>query len=154
MRPLVFEKDPAFWFETLRCLSHVADGGADVGECLSTAVRIVEGDYDSWHDEWLATADRVAREAELGLGRGHRVSARGALLRPPTTTVRPSSSCMPTRTIPASTTRGSAYEDLTCPRTFIKFTAEEGAGAHCEAGAATLASARIYDWLDDVLLRR
>ena len=46
------------------------------------------------------------------------------------------------------------YEDLTCPRTFIKFTAEEGAGAHCEAGAATLASARIYDWLDDVLLRR
>jgi alpha-beta hydrolase superfamily lysophospholipase len=81
MRPLVFEKDPAFWFETLRCLSHVADGGADVGECLSTAGRIVEGDYDSWHDAWLATADRVAREAERGLARGHRVSARGALLR-------------------------------------------------------------------------
>src|SRR4051794_8658604 len=81
MQPFIFENDPAFWFETLRCLSHVADGGADVGECMTTARRIVPGDYDSWHDEWLATADRVAAEAERSLARGHTVSGRGALLR-------------------------------------------------------------------------
>lgn len=40
------------------------------------------------------------------------------------------------------------YEHLTCPKTMIRFAAEEGAGAHCQVGADRLASARIYDWLD------
>lgn len=64
MEPLVFENDPAFWYETLRAFGHIAYGGADFGEVLVTARRITEGDYDSWHDEWRATADRVAAEAE------------------------------------------------------------------------------------------
>jgi hypothetical protein len=33
----------------------------------------------------------------------------------------------------------------------LSFTSDEGAGAHCHAGAQRLACARIYDWLDDVL---
>ncbi len=41
------------------------------------------------------------------------------------------------------------YEHLTCPRTLMRFTAAEGAGAHCQVGAHRLAFARIYDWLDD-----
>ncbi|MFF4263847.1 alpha/beta hydrolase family protein [Streptomyces virginiae] len=43
------------------------------------------------------------------------------------------------------------YEHLTCPKTLMLFTAEEGAGAHCHPGAMRLANARIYDWLDDTL---
>ncbi len=27
----------------------------------------------------------------------------------------------------------------------------EGAGAHCEVGASSLAFARVYDWLDETL---
>ncbi|MEU7895453.1 hypothetical protein AB0B45_21680 [Nonomuraea sp. NPDC049152] len=64
MEPLVFENDATFWYETLRAFGHIAYGGADFGEVLVTARRITEGDYDSWHDEWRATADRVAAEAE------------------------------------------------------------------------------------------
>ncbi|MGW4474349.1 alpha/beta hydrolase family protein [Nonomuraea sp. NPDC004354] len=77
MRPIVFEKDETFWYETLRMFGHIAYGGADFGEVLVTAQRIVEGDYDSWHDEWRATADRVAAEA----GRSRGISARDGFLR-------------------------------------------------------------------------
>ncbi len=43
------------------------------------------------------------------------------------------------------------YEALTCPKTLMRFTAEEGAGAHCHPGAMRLVLARIYDWLDTTL---
>jgi pimeloyl-ACP methyl ester carboxylesterase len=43
------------------------------------------------------------------------------------------------------------FDHLTCPKTFLEFTAEEGADAHCQVGAARLAMGRIYNWLDDTL---
>ena len=43
------------------------------------------------------------------------------------------------------------YDHLTCSKTLMRFTEEEGAGAHCQAGAGRLAFARIYDWLDETL---
>ena len=43
------------------------------------------------------------------------------------------------------------YNHLTCPKTMIRFTSAEGAGAHCQCGADRLANARIYDWLDDTI---
>jgi dienelactone hydrolase len=41
------------------------------------------------------------------------------------------------------------YDHLTCPKTFMRFTLSEGAGAHCQVGAGRLAFARMYDWLDE-----
>jgi pimeloyl-ACP methyl ester carboxylesterase len=43
------------------------------------------------------------------------------------------------------------YDHLTCPKTMIRFTDAEGAGAHCQAGAGRLSYARTYDWLDETL---
>ncbi|MGD0189566.1 MAG: alpha/beta fold hydrolase [Rhizomicrobium sp.] len=43
------------------------------------------------------------------------------------------------------------YESLTCEKTRLVFTAKEGAGAHCEAGARMLFNQRAFDWLDGVL---
>lgn len=63
MRQLLFPDDHQFWFETLRVFGHAGYGGADFGEVLATADRIDAGDYDGWHDAWLATADRLAAEA-------------------------------------------------------------------------------------------
>ena len=40
------------------------------------------------------------------------------------------------------------FNHLTCPKTFMRFTESEGAGAHCQVGAGRMAFARIYDWLD------
>jgi dipeptidyl aminopeptidase/acylaminoacyl peptidase len=55
--------------------------GADIGECLSTAYRIKEGDFESWYTEWLKTAKRVHKYAESCLATGHKISAREAYLR-------------------------------------------------------------------------
>ncbi|HUB58917.1 MAG TPA: alpha/beta fold hydrolase [Candidatus Micrarchaeia archaeon] len=46
------------------------------------------------------------------------------------------------------------YEHLTCPKTLMRFTVAEGAGAHCQVGAHRLAFGRIYDWLDDIFSNR
>lgn len=43
------------------------------------------------------------------------------------------------------------FDHLTCPKTMLRFTEREGAGAHCEVGASRLAFARIYNWLDETL---
>ena len=45
------------------------------------------------------------------------------------------------------------YDHLTCHKTLMKFSVEDGAGAHCEVGAGRLAFARIFDWLDETLRR-
>lgn len=77
MKQLMFHDDPAFWFETLRNLGLAAYGGPDVGEVIATASRVTPGDYDGWHDAWLATAERLETEARAS----HPISARDGLLR-------------------------------------------------------------------------
>jgi alpha-beta hydrolase superfamily lysophospholipase len=67
------------WAE--RALLHAVYGGADFGECLTTAERITDGDRTSWFDEWVETADRIAATAQVSEDGGHAVSARGAYLR-------------------------------------------------------------------------
>jgi alpha-beta hydrolase superfamily lysophospholipase len=46
------------------------------------------------------------------------------------------------------------YEALTCEKTYVRFTAAEGAGDHCEQGARALYHARSLGWLDEVLGRK
>jgi hypothetical protein len=43
------------------------------------------------------------------------------------------------------------YEALTCPKTWLLFTAAEGVGEHCQVGAGLLSAARVFDWLDETL---
>ena len=77
---IVFQ-DPTFSFQLLRAISETYYKGADIGECLSTAYRIKERDFESWHKEWLITAQRVHKYADDSLAAGHKVSAREAYLR-------------------------------------------------------------------------
>src|SRR6266851_3675518 len=74
-------KDQAFSFELLRAVGYAPYGGADLGECLATAERIKEGDLESWHTEWLRTAERIQAIAEEALAKQHAISAREAFLR-------------------------------------------------------------------------
>ena len=80
-KPPLFADDVQFWFETQRIFGNAEYGGALFGEVLATSSRIKAGDYDSWYDEWNATADKVAKEGADQLARGHRVSARDSFLR-------------------------------------------------------------------------
>lgn len=73
--------DPQFSFQMLRALSGAVHGASDIGECLETAYRITEGDFESWYAEWRVTADRLRTAAEEFLAGGHDVSAREAFMR-------------------------------------------------------------------------
>ena len=77
---IVFQ-DPTFSLQLLRAMGETYYKGADIGECLSTAYRIKEGDFESWYTEWLKTAKRVHKYAEDCLAAGHKISAREAYLR-------------------------------------------------------------------------
>jgi pimeloyl-ACP methyl ester carboxylesterase len=41
------------------------------------------------------------------------------------------------------------YDRLTCRKTLIRFTNDQGAGAHCQVGAHRFAFAKVFDWLDE-----
>jgi hypothetical protein len=43
------------------------------------------------------------------------------------------------------------YDLLTCPKTWLFFTEDEGAGDHCQTGSPALSQQRILDWLDETL---
>ncbi|PYE47620.1 alpha/beta hydrolase [Paenibacillus barcinonensis] len=77
---LYFE-DQAFSFELLRAVTYAGYQGAEIGECLATASRIEEGNFESWFIEWAKTADRTYQTALDCLHKQHKVSAREAFLR-------------------------------------------------------------------------
>jgi alpha-beta hydrolase superfamily lysophospholipase len=45
------------------------------------------------------------------------------------------------------------FDALTCDKTFLNFTADEGAGDHCQVGSPLLSSQRTFDWLEETLGR-
>ncbi len=79
MRP--FFKDDDFNFLTEIALGSVYRQAADVGEVLATVDRIHDGKAQSWVDEWTATADRLAKEADANAGTGRAQSAASQYLR-------------------------------------------------------------------------
>lgn len=76
-----FFRDDAFEFEFQLALGACYYRAGDVGEVLSTGLRIEDGDAESWFREWQATGERVLAIAEGCEAAGHLVSAREAYLR-------------------------------------------------------------------------
>jgi len=80
---VVLFKDPAINFEALFALGGVAYGAGEIGEIFETANAInAQGlSYQTYFDNFVATAQRVGRIADEALRAGHRASARSAYLR-------------------------------------------------------------------------
>jgi pimeloyl-ACP methyl ester carboxylesterase len=76
-----FPDDRQFWFEAKRAFGASSYGASEFGEVCATVSRIKSGDYESWYNEWLATAERVESEAQRQLAKKHRISARDSFLR-------------------------------------------------------------------------
>jgi pimeloyl-ACP methyl ester carboxylesterase len=70
-----------FDYEFVRGISTQQTGAAEFGECMETMDRIHDGNFESWIQEWSATADRVAAYAEDADRAGDQVGARGAYLK-------------------------------------------------------------------------
>lgn len=76
----LFENEE-FDFQIVRGLGVACRGGATLGECLSTAGRIGDGDILSWVREWASTAAAVEGQAADLLKQGVRSGARDSYLR-------------------------------------------------------------------------
>jgi hypothetical protein len=76
-----FFKDDDFEYMMLGALGATYYKCSDIGECLTAAASIEDGDYEGWYRAWLATADRVRGFAEQSVAKGHQTSAREAFLR-------------------------------------------------------------------------
>jgi alpha-beta hydrolase superfamily lysophospholipase len=74
-------KDELLDAQLLRTVGSAPYGGADVGECLATAERVIGTDLTSWYDAWTLRADATARLAESALADGRMETARGAFFR-------------------------------------------------------------------------
>ncbi len=79
--PELIFTDPEFAFELRRTMSMIYTGDADVGECLATASRITDSDFESWYTEWNATATHFKRVADRARAQHHLVTARDAYYR-------------------------------------------------------------------------
>jgi hypothetical protein len=78
---IYFHKDSQFDFELVRTMGQASYGGAEIGECLATAARIFEGDYDSWYAQWSDTAGWLYARSDEAEKNGHLISARDGFLR-------------------------------------------------------------------------
>ncbi len=74
-------KDPSFSFELARTMGYAYSGAADIGESISTARSIKDGDVDSWYQHWLDTANRLYTFAESKKEKGDTISASEAFFR-------------------------------------------------------------------------
>lgn len=73
--------DQEFAFQFLRTIGASYSGEADIGECLKTASRIDEGDFESWYSEWKKTADAIRNIGDESLREGHNRTAMNAYYR-------------------------------------------------------------------------
>jgi dipeptidyl aminopeptidase/acylaminoacyl peptidase len=46
------------------------------------------------------------------------------------------------------------FNALKCPKTYMLFTNEEGAGEHCQMGAIMISNEKILNWLDNTSLKK
>jgi len=74
-------KNSSFSTQLARNLAWTYAQGADIGEVISTARKIKDGDIHSWHEQWLALADRIHGLASEWEKKGHTVSASEAYFR-------------------------------------------------------------------------
>lgn len=68
-------------FQLLRQLGSSSFGGASVGECLSIAGRIDNGDPESWVEEFTKLAEWQLKDANKKSYKGHTISARDQFLK-------------------------------------------------------------------------
>lgn len=72
---------PWMSYQFRRALGEVSEGGGSVSECFRAASRMIPGDKESWHREWLAIADFNHRRGDEELAKGHVQTAKNCWLR-------------------------------------------------------------------------
>jgi len=72
---------PWMSYQYRRALGETQEGGGTVSECFLAASRMVPGDKESWHKEWLRIADNNFKRANANEQEGHVQTAKNCWLR-------------------------------------------------------------------------
>ena len=72
---------PWLAYQFRRGLGETQEGGGTVSECFLAASRMIPGDYESWHREWMAIADRNFQRGVEEERAGHLRTAMNCWLR-------------------------------------------------------------------------
>jgi dienelactone hydrolase len=72
---------PWLSYQFRRVLGETQEGGGAVSECFQAASRMVSGDWESWHREWMHVADRNRERGNEAERAGHVITARACWLR-------------------------------------------------------------------------
>jgi dienelactone hydrolase len=72
---------PYLSYQFRRALGETQEGGGAVSECFQAASRMVPGDKESWHVEWLKVAERNRLRGEEAAAAGHVRTAMNCWLR-------------------------------------------------------------------------
>lgn len=68
-------------YQFRRGLGETQEGGGAVSECFQAASRMIPGDLDSWHKEWMVVAERNDRRGDDAERAGHIRTAMNCWLR-------------------------------------------------------------------------
>src|ERR1041385_7633007 len=72
---------PWLSYQFRRGLGETQEGGGAVSECFQAASRMIPGDKESWHKEWLVIAERNHRRGDAEELAGHIQTAQNCWLR-------------------------------------------------------------------------
>jgi hypothetical protein len=72
---------PWLSYQFRRGLGETQEGGGAVSECFQAASRMIPGDLESWHREWLKVAERNERRGDEAEKAGHLRTAQNCWLR-------------------------------------------------------------------------
>lgn len=72
---------PWMAYQFRRALGEAQEGGGSVSECFQAASKMVPGDRESWHREWLAVAERNDHRGDAAEAAGHVHTAKACWLR-------------------------------------------------------------------------
>ena len=72
---------PWMAYQFRRALGETQEGGGAISECFQAASRMVPGDKESWHAEWLRVAERNHRRGDSAEAAGHIETAKNCWLR-------------------------------------------------------------------------
>jgi hypothetical protein len=72
---------PWMSYQFRRQLGETQEGGGAISECFQAASRMVPGDEESWHREWLRVADRNHKRGDEAEAAGNFFTARNCWMR-------------------------------------------------------------------------
>ena len=72
---------PWMAYQFRRQLGETQEGGGAISECFRAASRMIPGDKESWHTEWLQVADRNHARGDAAEQAGHLQTAKNCWLR-------------------------------------------------------------------------